>query len=93
MTVTTDAGLMTEVVVVYQANYTLIQPFGTEESRLTLNYTSGTTALPPNGTVTLTFRAGEMLTSGFGLIDVRTGTYTSTDATAGTFILDRRVAP
>lgn len=89
VTLTTNAGLPTENVETFSANYTLVQPFGTEQGTLTLNYISGTTALPPAGTVTLTFRAGELLTSGVGTVSIRTGTYTSSDATTGTFILDR----
>ena len=78
----------------YQASYILIQPFGTEESRLTVNYTSATTPpLPQNEIVTLTFRAGELLIGAGSAVDVRTGTYTRTDlnVTMGTFILDRRI--
>lgn len=69
---------------VFEADYTLVQPFGTENVELQIVYRSGTTALPANETVTMSFTGGGTLSPD---VQVLYGNYVRSGGTFGTFIL------
>lgn len=80
----------TETTSVFEADYTMVQPFGTENVQLQIVYRSGTASLPANETIILSFTGGGKITSGVGSVDIRTGIYARENGTNGSFILDTR---
>lgn len=75
-----------ETVELFEADYTLIQPFGTEDVELQIVYTSGSTdPLPADETVTMSFTGGGILSPSD--TEVLYGNYVRSGGTFGTFIL------
>jgi hypothetical protein len=90
ITQTEDIGLPDPLLKTFNASYTAVQPFGTENVIMSLRYVSSTenSPLPADETLTLTYKAGETL-SGSGDVLVRTGSYVKGTRT-GIFIQDAK---
>lgn len=87
VSITFTLGLLSPppgIIEVFEADYTLIQPFGTEDVELQIVYRSGTTALPADETVTMSFTGGGILSPD---VQVLYGNYVRSGGTFGTFIL------